>query len=302
MAIQAFERCRTVLADLLDASPRETHPPDGEIEPSAAASRARLGRPARRRRAGAPAAAGAARLPSRAAACSRGRRHAGVLPLQCRHWPGRGASRPAGWPRRSPPHSPASAGCSWSPPTLSRASRRRPATRTRSAAPLASTSCLTARSSAAGPRLRISLRLLDLRGRQSGRVVAPVRPAERRPADAAGRDRRRGGRADRPRNPADRGAAAPSTTAPQDASAYDLVLRAIPLIGRLERAAVHAGRRLAGQAIGLEPDYAAAHAWYAYWHMFLVGQGWAVDPEAAMAQAGRWPSAPSPWTHRTPVR
>ena len=32
---------------------------------------------------------------------------------------------------------------------------------------------------------------------------------------------------------------------------------------------------LPSQAIALEPDYAAAHAWYAYWHIFLVGQGWA---------------------------
>ena len=31
-------------------------------------------------------------------------------------------------------------------------------------------------------------------------------------------------------------------------------------------------------AIELEPDYAAAYAWYAYWQIFLVGQGWADDP------------------------
>ena len=39
-------------------------------------------------------------------------------------------------------------------------------------------------------------------------------------------------------------------------------------------------------AIALEPDYAAAHAWYAYWHIFLVGQGWADDPRAMMEEAG----------------
>ena len=36
----------------------------------------------------------------------------------------------------------------------------------------------------------------------------------------------------------------------------------------------------------MEPDYAAAHAWYAYWFNFLVGQGWAADPETALTRAG----------------
>ena len=48
---------------------------------------------------------------------------------------------------------------------------------------------------------------------------------------------------------------------------------------------MQAGEHLA-QAIALEPDYAAAYAWYAYWHVFLVGQGWADDPRAMMEEAG----------------
>jgi Flp pilus assembly protein TadD len=36
-----------------------------------------------------------------------------------------------------------------------------------------------------------------------------------------------------------------------------------------------------------EPDYAAAHTWAAYWHIFLVGQSWSHDPAASMAEAGR---------------
>jgi DNA-binding SARP family transcriptional activator/TolB-like protein len=77
-----------------------------------------------------------------------------------------------------------------------------------------------------------------------------------------------------------------ATRSPTDATAYDLVLRAIPLIGRLEREPlVRAGEYLS-HAIELEPDYAAAYAWYAYWHMFLVGQGWADDPNAMMQTAG----------------
>jgi len=71
-----------------------------------------------------------------------------------------------------------------------------------------------------------------------------------------------------------------------DATAYDLMLRAIPLMGRMERNAyMQAGQYLA-DSITLEPDYAAAHAWYAYWHIFLVGQDWTDHPKAMMEKAG----------------
>lgn len=71
-----------------------------------------------------------------------------------------------------------------------------------------------------------------------------------------------------------------------DATAYDLMLRAIPLIGRMEHEPyMKAGQYLA-DAIALEPDYAAAYAWYAYWHIFLVGQGWADNPQSMMEAAG----------------
>ncbi|MDR3538855.1 MAG: BTAD domain-containing putative transcriptional regulator [Acetobacteraceae bacterium] len=66
---------------------------------------------------------------------------------------------------------------------------------------------------------------------------------------------------------------------------HDLVLQAIPAIYRLERSGFyHAGARL-DAAVSEDPGNAAAHAWYAYWHLFLVGQGWAEDPEAASNRA-----------------
>jgi len=71
-----------------------------------------------------------------------------------------------------------------------------------------------------------------------------------------------------------------------DASAYDLMLRALPLISRLERGPFIEGGDYLRRSIILEPEYAAAHAWYAYWHVFLVGQGWAEDPQAALETAG----------------
>jgi tetratricopeptide (TPR) repeat protein len=39
-------------------------------------------------------------------------------------------------------------------------------------------------------------------------------------------------------------------------------------------------------ALAVEPGNAAAHAWWAYWHLLLVGQGWAKDPVAAALRAG----------------
>jgi DNA-binding SARP family transcriptional activator/TolB-like protein len=74
---------------------------------------------------------------------------------------------------------------------------------------------------------------------------------------------------------------------PVDATAYDLMLRSIPLMGRLEREAFRQAGEYLARAIELEPEYAGAHAWYAYWQMFLVGQDWADDPAAAMAAAGQ---------------
>jgi tetratricopeptide (TPR) repeat protein len=48
---------------------------------------------------------------------------------------------------------------------------------------------------------------------------------------------------------------------------------------------LQAGRNLA-QAIAQEPDYAAAYAWYAYWHIFLIAQDWAENPKAMTQKAG----------------
>jgi TolB-like protein len=77
-----------------------------------------------------------------------------------------------------------------------------------------------------------------------------------------------------------------TSRAPVDATAYDLMLRSIPLIGRMEREAFMQAWQHLAAAIALEPDYAAAFAWYAYWHIFLVGQDWADHPQTMMEKAG----------------
>ncbi len=67
-----------------------------------------------------------------------------------------------------------------------------------------------------------------------------------------------------------------AATRPQvHATAYDLLLRAIPAIYRLDRRSYEAAGAMLAEATRLEPDYAPAFAWHAYWHLFLVGQGWA---------------------------
>ncbi len=66
---------------------------------------------------------------------------------------------------------------------------------------------------------------------------------------------------------------------------HDLVLRAVPSIYRLERDGFKDAGRLLEEALATDPNYAPAHAWYAYWHLFLIGQGWAQDPAAAALRA-----------------
>ena len=72
---------------------------------------------------------------------------------------------------------------------------------------------------------------------------------------------------------------------PQHATAYDLMLRAIPGMSRLERAGFMQAGDLLRQAIELEPEYAAAHARYAFWLHYLVRNGWADDAEASENEA-----------------
>ncbi len=72
----------------------------------------------------------------------------------------------------------------------------------------------------------------------------------------------------------------------RDATAYELMLQAIPTIYRLaEESYTEAGALLA-EAVRRAPEDAAIVGWWACWHAFLVGQGWAPDPQDAMQRAG----------------
>jgi len=81
----------------------------------------------------------------------------------------------------------------------------------------------------------------------------------------------------------DRRTGRPSTVA----NAFDHTLRAIPPIYRLEPSGFRAAGELLATAVDLDPANAAAHAWWAYWHLLQVGQAWAPDPLAATRRAGQ---------------
>lgn len=67
----------------------------------------------------------------------------------------------------------------------------------------------------------------------------------------------------------------------------ELMLMALPSIYRMDRGSFDDARRLLDQALRADPANAFIHSWLAYWYLFYVGQGWAVDPIAATAEATR---------------
>jgi TolB-like protein/DNA-binding SARP family transcriptional activator len=72
---------------------------------------------------------------------------------------------------------------------------------------------------------------------------------------------------------------------PEDYNAYDLFLRAQESMHSPSRATFESSQRLFELAIAREPQYGAALAWLAYWHVMRVGQGWSPDPAFDTTQA-----------------
>jgi DNA-binding SARP family transcriptional activator len=71
----------------------------------------------------------------------------------------------------------------------------------------------------------------------------------------------------------------------QQCSAYDLVLRARPSMARLDHTNFMQGGEMLRRAITLEPEFANAHAQLAFWLQFLLQNSWADDIEATSAEA-----------------
>ncbi len=132
-----------------------------------------------------------------------------------------------------------------------------------------------------GRRLRVTLRLVDLR---DGNQIVWARRFDRQTYDLLSLQEEVASEVVAQIDPeilvieGRRAAQRPS----QDKMAYNLLLRALPGLSRLERGHFMQSGSLMRQAIALEPDYAAAHAWYSRWLSFLIGQGWAEDQAASL--------------------
>ncbi len=252
MAIQAYDRCRAVLADLLDASPSpETQKLLAEIR-GPSGSRMPLRPPApppspRPRRSRSP--TNRRRCWSRNTRKS-GRRAAAPMSASCRcnssAPPRRNRISHPAWPTRSPPRWPASAGCSSSRPTRWRASPPRSRDETAIRRTFGIDFLLDGSIQRVRNRLRITVRLLDLR---AGNQVVWARRFDRQSNDLLSLQDEIASEVVAQIDPeillieAKRSASRP----PMDATAYDLVLRAIPLIGRMERGRYMHGRRVSGR-------------------------------------------------------
>jgi TolB-like protein/DNA-binding SARP family transcriptional activator len=72
---------------------------------------------------------------------------------------------------------------------------------------------------------------------------------------------------------------------PERLDAYDLFLRAQENMHNSSRPVFESSEHLFDKAIALDPNYAAALAWRAWWHVLRVGQGWSPNPAHDTAQA-----------------
>ena len=74
-------------------------------------------------------------------------------------------------------------------------------------------------------------------------------------------------------------------------TAYELMLHAVHLMLRLDKADFDRARGLLQKALAEDPGYAPAWAHAAYWHMLRIGQGWTPDTGADHAEALRCAAA-----------
>lgn len=74
---------------------------------------------------------------------------------------------------------------------------------------------------------------------------------------------------------------------PESITAYDLVLQARRQLYRLDYESHSRARGLLQQAIALDPDYAPAYSYLAYWYIFRVGEGWSSNIDVDAVEAAR---------------
>jgi len=134
-------------------------------------------------------------------------------------------------------------------------------------------------------RLRVSLRLLDLRGEDRivwadrfDRATDDLLAAQQGiAADVVARVEPELQMIEALRNPSrPRG----------DLTANDLVIMSIPPMLRMERAGFMQAGGYLEQGVALEPNFCDVHGWYSFWHVLLVSQGWTSEPRQALARGG----------------
>ena len=77
---------------------------------------------------------------------------------------------------------------------------------------------------------------------------------------------------------------------PENLTSYERVLQARALLERMDAASHARAAPLLRDAIAVDPSYATAHSWLAYWYIFHIGEGRSADPDAdarAAAEASR---------------
>jgi DNA-binding SARP family transcriptional activator/TolB-like protein len=297
LAVQAYDRCRTVLADMLDAAPSvETQKllneirgpshsrlplrPPQPVEPAPGPAEAAVAPPLE-----APADEMPPASRKRESSVTRGGAHIGVMPFRLVGMPDEDAHLAPGLADEI---TNALSRFRWMFIVSSNSLGRFAADSRDEAAirrEFGLDFLLDGSVQRAGSKIRISLRLLDLRANNQ---IVWARRFDRETNDLLSLQDEIAAEVVAQIDPeillieAKRS----NSRAQIDATAYDYMLRSIPLIGRMEHDAfVQAGEYLS-KAIELEPDYAAGHAWYAYWHIFFVGQGWADRPQVMMSRAG----------------
>jgi adenylate cyclase len=77
----------------------------------------------------------------------------------------------------------------------------------------------------------------------------------------------------------------------ENLTAYELVLRALDPLFRLDHESHARARGLLQQAMTIDSEYAPAYSYTAYWHIFRVGEGWSTDPNADSREAARMAQA-----------
>ena len=314
MALQAYERCRAVLADQLDAHPSdETQRLAAEIRAAVAGSRASSGHPIRAelrqefRLPPRPSPAmvaeiaadraqelsGGHRLDPRLTAAPAPQRHLpriGVLPMQAVS----GGETDADFAAMLAEEITTTLARNRTLNLVSSASLARSAQTTRDEGALGRAFSLDylldGTLQRSGERLRVSLRLLDLR---SGAQIVWADRFDRQSADLFGVQDEIALSVAARMEPALLAIEAERAAqrASAEPSAAELVLRAFSALTRTERGQFALARGLLGQALAQEQDHAPAHVWMALLLVAGIAQGWSenitADSDKAVGHAER---------------